>query len=766
MTTTKDLVDITKRYKEFFKASSIDMKVIPLNNSNKNPKYKHKGGVYNDMAHVLTESAWVDKDRKLCNYGWLLNDQVFCVDLDGFGETDELKKESADKYYTMMCEQFPEDVSRAIIEKTRKGYHLIWKRTGALTGLTDHTDAFRHNDMKGIDIKTITNSIHDGVATQAVLAVYPSNGKKWMDGHNPLEGALLKECSDNLAEWILKNMAKPEKAVKKPVKKLKVKLANSDVEELKRLLPLLGPEFYELVSDGGDWDLWMKTCRGIINICGPTSEGYDLFVQHCSRASSFDEEANKRYWEKFTTDEPVENPIGIGSFRSWTKSAPPDGDFLEVSEKFELEHAKIINKSTFLKFLPDDLFQFFSLTELRTSYGNMKYTNVKGEEASFISKWLDYKHMRTYEDFVILPPGVPHASNSINLWAPFPPEKMFTWKDEQEGLSAILNHIKILCNHDENVSSYVTNWIGQMIQYPSVKSTCLTWISDEGAGKGTLIDFLRLLLGESRVFKTSFPSRDCWGMFNGQMATAFLVNLDELSKKETLEAEGQIKTLVTDDSLTINNKGKNQYVIKSFHRFIITTNNDDPIKTTTGDRRKLIIRASDELCPIKMGTEKSFEYFKKLRAYLADKNVIKTAYEYFKTLPGLDKFNSIPIPATEHQSNLKELSKSPLECWLEDYIERATEDKLDTEGKLAVKASDLYTDFCSWSSTYNKEYKVPNLQGFSVRLSNLKMPEITTKHTKAYNVRVFDVSALRVKFGFVGLECLLGGEVEGGDHGF
>lgn len=427
-----------------------------------------------------------------------------------------------------------------------------------------------------------------------------------------------------------------------------------------------------------------------------------------------------------------------------------DGDFKEVVQRFELNHAKIVNKSTFLKFLPNDLFQLFSVADLKTSYGNMKFINGRREEQPFLTKWLNYKNMRTYEDFVIEPPGVIYPANCLNLWSPFPPERILTWKDEQDSLQLILNHIKILCNHDELVYSYVINWIGQMIQYPSVKSTCITLISDEGAGKGTLIDFLRLMLGDNRVFKTSFPSRDCWGMFNGQMSNAFLVNLDELSKKETLEAEGQIKTLVADDTLTINNKGKGQYTIKSYHRFIITTNNEDPIKTTTGDRRKLIIRSSDELCPIVMGTDKSFEYFQNLRKHLNNPDVIKTAYEYFKNLEGLDRFNSIAIPATEHQQNLKQLSKSPIECWIEDFVSRSTDNTTEQ------KSSDLYSDFCSWSSVYNKEYKIPNYQAFTVKLSNLKIAEITIKKTKFCNVRVFDIAALRVKFGMLDpTDCLL-----------
>lgn len=755
MTTTKDLVNITKQYKEFFKASGIDMKVMPLNNSNKNPKYPHKGGVYDDMAHVMKDATWIDKDRKLCNYGWMLNDKVFCIDLDGFSDNpdsivkDAEKKQSAEEYYKLMCDEFPDDINRAIIEKTRKGYHLIWKRTDKLAGLTDATDAFRHNDMKGIDIKTITNSRHNGLLTEAMLAVYPSNGKQWMEGHNPLEGALLQECSDELASWILKNMSKPEKA--KPVKAKPVKVqvkskGNADVEELKRLLPLLGPEFYELVSDGGDWELWMKVCRGIINICGPTGEAYDLFVQHCSRASSWcddSEEKNKRYWDKYSTDESVENPIGIGSFRSWTKTAPPDGNFLDVLETFEMEHAKIVNKSVFLKFLPNEQHMFFSAAELKTSYENMSYTNSKGEEVPFIKKWLTYKNMRQYEDVVNEPPGIPYPSNCVNLWAPFAQERVQNWKHEEEGLQFILNHIKILCNHETEVYNYKINWIGQMIQFPGVKSTCITIISQQGAGKGSFLDLVRHLLGDSRVFKTSFPSRDCWGMFNGQMANAFFVNLDELSKTETLGAEGQIKTLVTDDTLTINKKGKGQYTMKSYHRFLITTNNEDPIKTSEDDRRNLIIRASDELCPSKMGVLESAKYFEKLREYLANPDVVKTVYEYFKSLPGLDKFNRIPIPSTEHQRNLKKLSKTPIECWLEDFVSRAQEDEVK------IASADLYTDFCSWNSQYNKEYKVPNLQAFGVRLSNLKMPEIQTKLSSKCSLKVFNIAELRLKFGMI-----------------
>ena len=133
-----------------------------------------------------------------------------------------------------------------------------------------------------------------------------------------------------------------------------------------------------------------------------------------------------------------------------------------------------------------------------------------------------------------------------------------------------------------------------MIQFPEIKSIVITLISNEGAGKGSFLKLMSLMLGSSRVFETTQPSRDVWGSFNGLMTDKFLINLNELSKNETIGASGQIKALVKDPTITFNNKGVNQINIKSYHRFIITTNKEEPIASTKDDRRNLVIRCSDE----------------------------------------------------------------------------------------------------------------------------------------------------------------------------
>jgi hypothetical protein len=50
-------------------------------------------------------------------------------------------------------------------------------------------------------------------------------------------------------------------------------------------------------------------------------------------------------------------------------------------------------------------------------------------------------------------------------------ENVTDW--EEKDIKILLNHIKILCNHEEDVYDYFINWIAQMIQYPATKTTMI-----------------------------------------------------------------------------------------------------------------------------------------------------------------------------------------------------------------------------------------------------------------------------------------------------
>jgi hypothetical protein len=412
-----------------------------------------------------------------------------------------------------------------------------------------------------------------------------------------------------------------------------------------------------------------------------------------------------------------------------------------VSETFEQTHCKIINKSTFIKIKNNEVF-VMSRPQLKTSYENMVY-RTKGKKGkykleNFIDAWTrNNPQQKCYDDIGIYPTGITCPTNIFNMWTPFAMEiSKSEYVEKKEALMKILDHIKILCGNDESIAQYVTDWIAQMIQYPAVKTTCLTFISKQGAGKTFLIKFLRVLLGNSKVFETTAPSRDVWGDFNGRMCNTFLINLNELSKKETVESEGRIKGLITDPFLTINNKGVNQYDIQSYHRFIITTNKMEPFNTSKDDRRNLIVRSSDEKCGDK-------EYFTELHKLLDDFDVMKTCYEYFKSITNMDAFTKQSIPVSNHQENLKELSMCPIEQWLKHFTEENFNKK-----EVELYGIDACNLFKEWWKTQNDDtpYSITPLK-LGVRINNLNIDGIEKgKHTSKGDTKIYNIDKLKKYF--------------------
>jgi hypothetical protein len=199
----------------------------------------------------------------------------------------------------------------------------------------------------------------------------------------------------------------------------------------------------------------------------------------------------------------------------------------------------------------------------------------------------------------------------------------------------------------------------------------------------------------------------------------------------------QIKGLITDASLTINNKGVNQFKIISYHRFIITTNNENPIDTKEDDRRNEIIRSSDE----KIGDK---AYFNELNKLMDDENVLRTVYDYFKAIPDMDKFGEIPLPITEHQAVLKSANRTKPDLWLESF----TDDNLDkTEVKL--KPAEVLELFNAWCATEGVEFKIDSLK-LGVQLSQLKIDNaVNWDSGRRYKIFNIDILKKHYKLGCI-----------------
>lgn len=423
----------------------------------------------------------------------------------------------------------------------------------------------------------------------------------------------------------------------------------------------------------------------------------------------------------------------------------------EVKSEFELTHFKVINLSQFFKVSYQDgivnkVIPFLK-GSLKVSYEHIRCTIVnklgKEIETKFINQWVEDATIRCYQDVDIFPPPLSCPENIFNLWTPFRIQQLYDSiqiaPEEEElvgqAVDLIKNHIRILSDNHQETYEYLSRWLGQLLAFPAYKTSAPCLISDEGCGKGTLIRIMRRLLGDSKVYETSSPERDVWGTFNVQMSHSYLVILDELEQKQFDNAIGKSKNLITADSITINGKGLQPYEIRTYHRFMSTTNTDVPIRTKNGDRRNVVIRCSDEL-------KNNSEYFTKLNEILLDDRVIKRLYDWLVSLDGLEDFHKTPTIVTTYQEILQESNSSIFDYFLEYYTRR-----FQDETEVFTYSRDLYNQFNEWKNANGFVYDanvVKFMRNFKIYCKTSKLEDIIIlKRKESGNGNVFNIDELK-----------------------
>ena len=428
-----------------------------------------------------------------------------------------------------------------------------------------------------------------------------------------------------------------------------------------------------------------------------------------------------------------------------------DKTYNRLKIKFESEITKIINKKMFIKKTSDG-FVFFNRSELLAMYENLWFDDLKtridsksGESETeiksypFVKKWLTDEFQSTKFDLGVYPNDKLCPSDIYNMWIPFAMDNNDPYIDNPDALNIFRKHVQIICNHDEKVISYMENWIAHLFQCPEEKSICPVLISQkEGTGKTLFVEILGAICGSKKLLITTDPARDVWGQFNGQMSHAYIVNPNEISKKDSVEYMGKIKGLITDRKLTINEKGKGQYEIYFYGRCIITTNQQDPIASTEGDRRFLIINCSAEM-------KGNVDYFDKLGSILDDTNSLKTIFKYYTNVDNFDakKFKEISMPVTEYQQIIKESNISIEEQFIEQLVADLYDNSISNQIE-EISSSDCFQKFQKFLKKSGFDTYQTNIikLGRTLGLNEKYSSYITKKRTNKGNNKLFDITSM------------------------
>lgn len=225
-----------------------------------------------------------------------------------------------------------------------------------------------------------------------------------------------------------------------------------------------------------------------------------------------------------------------------------------------------------------------------------KITGPGGRRVPIAPIWFGWGGRRTYDEGIALYPqgigghGAAVPPGAFNTWQGFvsDPAPIGTdWPTIREYIH------EVLCAGDERLSAWVTNWFAQAVQYPHEKpGTALILKGAQGSGKTTLTNLLRAIFHASHIISADRPEA-LLGKHNAHLRDAVFVVADEAVFAGDPAANNRLKAFVTDHMVTVEPKGIDSVSVPSFHRLVMTTNEDHVIRAETDARRWVVLEVSD-----------------------------------------------------------------------------------------------------------------------------------------------------------------------------
>lgn len=150
----------------------------------------------------------------------------------------------------------------------------------------------------------------------------------------------------------------------------------------------------------------------------------------------------------------------------------------------------------------------------------------------------------------------------------------------------------VLCGGRQSEYEYLLKYIAHALQRPWEKpGVMIILLGGQGIGKGTLAKILQKIW--SATFLQVNRIKQVVGDFNGSLERAYIVFLDEALFAGDRNSSDALKSLVTEPTISINEKHQPARQITSYHRFFSATNADHFKATDRDDRRDFVLRVSE-----------------------------------------------------------------------------------------------------------------------------------------------------------------------------
>jgi len=249
-------------------------------------------------------------------------------------------------------------------------------------------------------------------------------------------------------------------------------------------------------------------------------------------------------------------------------------------------------------------------------YNQNKIVWIDKKKISVAKDWLEWKNRRQYDNLVFKPNqpqeiksrvNFGDAGKQYNLW------RGFSFEPQEGGKYDIfLDHLRTnLCDENEEHYQWVLAWLSDIFQRPNRKNgMALVMRGKQGVGKGVIASTIGKLC--SKHYMLISQNSQITGKFNGHLADKILVFLDEPPWAGDKQAEGILRSLITEPILAVEHKGKDTITVDSYVRLIMATNHDWAVPVGMEDERRMAVFDVSER------QKQNIPYFKSMLVQLSE----------------------------------------------------------------------------------------------------------------------------------------------------
>ena len=335
------------------------------------------------------------------------------------------------------------------------------------------------------------------------------------------------------------------------------------------------------------------------------------------------------------------------------READNDVDLERMNERFCV--LKIANKARVLTFEKEprkaggirEIASFLAFADFTKLQDHIKVDG--GKKLGRGTAWLNNPLRRQYAGLVFLPGEGREVDGYLNLW------RGFKVQPREGDWSLMRAHIEnVLANGVQVDAEYILKWCAYAVQHPGQQTeVVLVFRGGRGTGRGVFGRTMCEIFGQHGLQISS--AQHLTGKFNAHLIDVAMLFADEAFWPGDKSAEGTLKRMITEPTLTIEKKGVDSIEVENYLRIIMASNEDWVVPAGLDERRFAVFDVGEK-------HKQAKEYFVRLYAELSNGGKEAMLHDLLQMDLG-DWHPRYDIPQTRALQDQKRLSLNPYDQW-------------------------------------------------------------------------------------------------------